>query len=135
MGISIEFIESDMQKNFCKNNTSTNYDFKNKRDLKKHIKNFKNNFTCPHCNSHRITGEGVIIEFSKVKFHREILKKFFFVKKYTSENFKTIWRIQKTYLRPSRFFTSAGFLKCKTCGWNDTGSGIKYISINEAFNG
>jgi len=113
-----------------------NSDFPTMKELKKSIDTFFKNYDCPSCGGHRMEGN-VIVEIGMSKFFHEVYKKKFWGgEKLITENFKNVWRIRRTYLKPSSFLSSAGSIYCKSCGWKEKGQkGIRWLSMNDIKNG
>lgn len=104
----------------------TNNDFESEKDFKQTIKNYLRNYMCPRCNSHKVSGQGIIVRYGQVKFFKEVpYKGIFGGTKYRDECYKTLWRIYEIGLRPgikSGIIASGadpGRIKCnsKGCGW------------------
>ena len=109
-----------------------NNDFSTKKELIKAMDNFFKNYACPNCDGHRMEGS-IIVEIGEVEFFEEVWKKGFFGKKtLITQKFKSVWRVQHTYLKVSGFLSSAGRTLCKSCSWEERGAkGIRWLSIND----
>jgi predicted nucleic-acid-binding Zn-ribbon protein len=113
-----------------------NSDFSTMKELKESINNFFENYDCPSCGGHRMEG-GIIVEIGISKFFHEVYKKKFWGgEELITKNFKDVWRIGSTYLKPSSFLNSAGRIYCKSCGWEEKGAkGIRWLSMHDIKNG
>lgn len=138
MGISISYNEEETQESHGSQAIEEKGDFSSKKELKKSIKSRFKSFTCPNCNGHRITGDGVVIDFGKVKFFKEEHKKGIFGSKYVSKNTGNVYRIYSIYLESGGFFSSAGYIRCKSCQWEVKGNKknkTRWVSINDVLRG
>ncbi len=136
MGISYSYKEEPVKELHGSNAIEERNDFQEKKELKKAIKIIFEEYECPNCGGHRISGNKVIVSIGKVKFFKEECKKGFFGKKYVSRNYKDIFRVYSIYLEPSSFLNPAGYIKCKSCNWKEQGAkGVKWLSINDIANG
>lgn len=136
MGISFDYKEQETKEEHGSNAYLTDSDFANKKELKSTIKDLFKNYQCPNCGGHRMTGNGVIVEFGKVRFFQEVEKKGLFGSKWVNEHDTDVYRLYNIYLEPSGFLSSAGYIRCKSCKWEQKGGkGIKWMSINDIING
>lgn len=136
MSISFSYEELDTEELHNSDAVELSGDFDNKRQLKKHIKSVMENFNCQSCGGHRLDGDNIIVEFCKIKLFGERVKRGFFGKKYVDDHQKSIYRVSNIYLRPGGFFSSAGYIRCKSCDWEQKGEkGVKWISYNDFTNG
>ena len=135
MGINPTYKIMERQRLYGSNAIEENQDMSTKKELITAMNNFFENYACPSCGGHRMRGN-IIVEIAEIEFFREILKKGFFGKKIVTEKFKTVWRVQHTYLKPSGFLSYAGRIWCQSCGWEEKGAkGIRWVSINDIRNG
>jgi len=136
MGISFEYENRQTKELHGNNAIEENYDFSTEKELKKTIKRIFKNYQCPNCGGHKMDGNRLIVEIGKIKFFREVIEKGFFGSKYVSKHDKDVWRIYNIYLKRSGFLTPAGFIRCKSCKWEEKGAkGIKWVSIDDVRNG
>ncbi|MCP4221611.1 MAG: hypothetical protein GY765_43705 [bacterium] len=125
-------------------------DFSTKSDLKKSVKEYFKNYSCPSCGSHKCSGHGAVVKYGKVDFYREVsYKGLFGGTKYKDELYKTVWRIHQVGLSPGRKggFLDAGIApgrmmcRAKGCGWETVApvypkkSKITWYSINDLIEG
>jgi len=98
-----------------------------------------------------VDGFGVIVEYGRVDFYREVSRKGFFGgTSYRDERYKTAYRIYGTGLRPGKagvilslFSEEPGSIKCKAkgCGWKIAApvypreSKIQWYSVNDIMKG
>ena len=126
-------------------------DFSSFSDLKRALRTYWDEFTCPSCGSHRVRGHGVIVQYGRIDFYREVSHKGFFGgTHFRDECYKKAWRIYSTGLRPGKqgivlslFGEDPGALECqaKGCGWKTTApvyprqSNIQWYSVNDIIQG
>ena len=136
MGISFEYKEQSVEQAHGSNAFMTDNDFEDKKSLKAAIKEVFKHYQCPDCGGHRMTGSGVIVEFGKVKFFQEVEKKGLLGRKWVTQHDRDVYRLYNIYLESSGFLSSAGYIRCKSCKWEQKGGkGIKWMSINDIMNG
>lgn len=137
MGISYSFEEKDTQKLYGSHAVDNSCDFSTKGALKKYIKEYFKNYTCPSCGGHQVDGEKIIVEIGKVKLFKEVKKGGFFGKsKFKNEHFKDSYRVYNIQIESSGFLKFAGYLRCKSCGWEQKGEkGVRWLSVNDIMNG
>ncbi len=94
------------------------------------------NYQCPNCGGHRIEGDKVVVEIGKVRFFKEVYKKGFWGGKHVDKHDRDVFRVYNIYLEPSGFLSFAGYIRCKSCKWEQKGAkGIKWLSLNDIANG
>lgn len=136
MGINYFYKEKDTEELHGNNAVVGNYDFNTKKELKARVKQVIKNYACPSCGGHRVDGDKLVVEIGKVRFYKETYKKGFFGGKYTEKHQKDMFRIYGIYLQASGFLSFAGYLKCKSCGWEQKGAkGVQWLSLNDIANG
>lgn len=121
MGIKFEYKEKDMKEVHGRTETRGNTDYNKKTELKKEIKNIFKNYECPNCGGHRVNGDGVVVEIGRVRFFREVKKKGMFGTKYVDKHDRDVYRIYTIYLESDGFLSAAGYLRCKSCKWEQKG--------------
>jgi len=135
MGINPTYKIIETQKLYGNNAIGQNGDHSTLKELKSAMSKFLENYSCPNCGGHRVNGN-LIVEIGEIEFFEEVWKKGFFGKKLITNKFKTAWRVQSSYLKPSAFLSSAGRIWCKSCGWEEKGAkGIRWLSINDVRSG
>lgn len=141
MGIDYSFKEKPVIEAHGYNAVMGENDFSSKSDLKNAIKSLFNNFKCPSCGGHRIEGDKINVEIGKVKFFQEEKRKRLFGllgETHVEKHEKDIWRLYGVFFESSGFLSSAGYIKCKSCKWEEKGnkgSSIQWYSINDILNG
>ena len=136
MGISLTFKEKETEEAHGDQAEEGEYDFNSKKELKNNVKGNFEHYECPECGGRRVTGNDVIIEFCKIRFFQQESKKGLFGVKYIDKHTKDVWRLNNIYLEPSSFLQSAGYIRCKSCQWEQKGEkGYTLISIHDLFTG
>ncbi len=78
----------------------TESDFDSFRLLKKYLDNFFDNFECPECGGHKVTGSGVVVSYGKVHLFEIVESKGWFGgKKYKEKKYATVWRLHGYRIR------------------------------------
>lgn len=137
MGVSYSFEEKETQELHGNHSIDGDNDFSTKRALKKYVKGVFKNYSCPSCGGHRVDGERITVEIGKIKFFKEIKKNGFFRKvKFVNKHYKDSYRIYNIKIESGGFLKFAGYLRCKSCGWEQKGAkGVRWLSINDVMNG
>jgi predicted nucleic-acid-binding Zn-ribbon protein len=136
MGISFQYKDKPTEELYGNSAIEESGDFSSEKELKNTIKNIFKNYQCPSCGGHKMDGDNVIVEKGKVKFFKEVKKDGFFGSKYVNTHDRDVWRVYNIYLKPSGFLSFAGYIKCKSCGWEEKGQkGVRWLSINDIQNG
>ncbi|CAN2044177.1 conserved hypothetical protein [Candidatus Magnetomoraceae bacterium gMMP-1] len=136
MGINFHYKTRATEEKHGKNAIESSSDFSSKKDLKNAIKHAFNNFECPICGGHRMDSSKIIVEIGKVRFFKQVKKKGLFGSKYVDKHDRNVYRIHRIYLEPSAFLSPAGYIRCKSCKWEEKGGkSLKWLSINDVING
>ena len=136
MSISFYYKDKSTEELHGQNAVEGHNDFPSKKELKNTIKAIFKNYTCPKCGGHRIDGDKVVVEIGKVSMFKEEQKKGFFGSKFVDKHEKDVYRVHNIYLESSGFLSSAGYLRCKSCKWEQKGAkGVKWLSLNDIANG
>jgi hypothetical protein len=126
---------------------STNGDFGSYRELKRWVADALDDYQCPICGNHRISGSGVIVKYGKVHLCRQVATSGWFGgTKYKEQFVKTVWRVHEIVLRPgpSRALFNlfgllseqGGELKCNArgCSWSIKETGSWGLSVMDIYN-
>ena len=136
MSISFNYKDKPTEEAHGNNAKEGSNDFSSEKELKRTIKNLFKNYQCPSCGGHKMDGDSVIVEKGKVKFFQEVKKKGFFGSKFVTKHNRDIWRVYNIYLKPSGFLSFAGYIRCKSCKWEEKGQkGVRWLSMNDIRNG
>lgn len=141
MGIRFRYEKKPTEEAHGNNAVERSCDFSSKKELKKAVKNGFENFQCPNCGGHRMESDKLVVEFGKVRFFKEVRKRglFGFGKKYVEKHVRDVYRIHRIYLEPRGalgFLTPAGYIRCKSCKWEEKGGkSVRWLSIDDVMNG
>jgi hypothetical protein len=122
------------------------HDFASYRLLKRWVAEALENYSCPSCGNHRVSGSGVIVKYGKVHLYRSVATKGWFGgTKYNDQFVKTVWRVHEISLRPGPcrallnlfglFSERGGELKCNArgCDWKVAEAGSWGMSVLDVY--
>ena len=136
MSIRFEYKEKAMEEIHGNKFSKASKEYSKKSELKKDIKSIMKNYECPKCGGHRINGERVVVEIGKVRLFREEKKEGIFRTKYIEKHDRDIYQVYNVYLESGGFLSSAGYLRCKSCKWEQKGRKGTQVNlrIDSSFN-